>query len=193
MEKMSPIVAVMIRMAAAALAAFVICQETSPAMAATPSFACSGNLLPTEAVICSDDGLAALDRSLAALYDNKRNSLAGTQLDELEATEKTWLAERNSCGANKSCINNAYVVRITQLGGVAPTPNGAPSTTPAGSCNAAVGAKQAATYVNQCTQVSAATHPPCNAANSCAVIIAEIRRSCALSGASAPDFCAAYK
>jgi hypothetical protein len=61
------------------------------------------------------------------------------------------------------------------------------------SCNQAVGPAQAATYVSQCTQVSPATHPPCNAANSCALIISEIRRSCALIGAGAPSFCAAYR
>jgi hypothetical protein len=61
------------------------------------------------------------------------------------------------------------------------------------SCNDAVGAAQAATYVRQCAQVSPATHPPCNATNSCALIIAEIRRGCAFIGVGAPSFCAAYK
>lgn len=61
------------------------------------------------------------------------------------------------------------------------------------SCNQSAGAAKAAIYVTQCLQVSPATHPPCNASNACALIIAEIRRSCALLGTDAPRFCASYK
>ena len=61
------------------------------------------------------------------------------------------------------------------------------------SCTASVGAAQAAIYVRQCVEVSPATHPPCNTSNACALIISEIRRGCALIGAGAPAFCAAYK
>jgi uncharacterized protein len=175
----------------AALAALLIGQSVPPAAAASPSFACTGSLLPTEAAICANDSLAALDRSLTAIYDSKLGTLPTSQREELASAEKAWLAERNSCGANTSCINNAYLVRIGQLGGVPPSP--ANAATGETSCNQAVGPAQAATYVSQCTQVSAATHPPCNAANSCALIISEIRRSCALIGAGAPSFCAAYR
>jgi uncharacterized protein len=44
---------------------------SSPAVAATPSFSCTGNLTSTEKVICSDNGLAALDVALAAAYKSK--------------------------------------------------------------------------------------------------------------------------
>jgi hypothetical protein len=47
--------------------------------------------------------------------------------------------------------------------------------------------------VNECLQVSPATHPPCNAQNSCALIISEIRRSCSMLGQGAPGFCADYR
>ena len=82
-----------------------------------PSFACTGNLLPTEAVICSDENLAALDRALAVDYANRMRNLSGLQKVNLENDEKAWLAERNSCGTNKSCISNAYQVRINELTG----------------------------------------------------------------------------
>jgi hypothetical protein len=63
-----------------------------------------------------------------------------------------------------------------------------------GSCHAEVGARQADTYVKQCKEVSPATHPPCNAQNSCALIIAEIKRGCGmLSTAEALAFCRKYK
>lgn len=46
------------------------------------------------------------------------------------------------------------------------------------SCRDEVGSRQAARYVRDCLAVSAATHPPCNAANPCALILDEIRRNC---------------
>ncbi|MBS0385028.1 MAG: DUF3828 domain-containing protein [Proteobacteria bacterium] len=58
------------------------------------------------------------------------------------------------------------------------------------SCAETRGAQDAAQLVAQCVQVSPATHPPCNAANSCGVIEAEIRRSCGLlDAARRPAFC----
>jgi hypothetical protein len=59
----------------------------------------------------------------------------------------------------------------------------------AASCNQTVGPAQARRYVDQCRQVSPATHPPCNAANACRLIRNEIRRGCALLGKDAPSFC----
>lgn len=83
----------------------------------TPGFSCNDNLVPTEAVICSNDGLASLDRQLAALYGNSLRSLAADQQAKLQAAERTWIAERNRCGTIKSCIGNAYQARISSLGG----------------------------------------------------------------------------
>jgi len=56
------------------------------------------------------------------------------------------------------------------------------SATPAAplSCSAEIGAPAAAQRVAVCRNLSPATHPPCNAANSCALIENEIARSCAL-------------
>ena len=48
------------------------------------------------------------------------------------------------------------------------------------SCAAEIGPAAAAKRVAICRNVSPATHPPCNAANSCAMIEDEIARSCAL-------------
>jgi hypothetical protein len=48
------------------------------------------------------------------------------------------------------------------------------------SCADEIGKAAAAQRVNLCIKVSPATHPPCNAANSCAMIEDEIARSCAL-------------
>jgi hypothetical protein len=61
------------------------------------------------------------------------------------------------------------------------------------SCAESVGQQKAKEMVDQCLQVSPATHPPCNAQNSCQLIEDEIRRSCKLIGADAPAFCSNYK
>jgi uncharacterized protein len=161
--------------------------KPAPSVSANPSFACTGNLLPTEAVVCSNVTLAALDRALAADYKKEFDSLPANQRTALENAEKAWIAERNSCGTNTSCISNAYQARIGQLAATQPVPVNTAS------CTASVGAAQANIYVSQCTQVSTATRPPCNAQNACALIISEISRSCALIGSGAPAFCAAYK
>jgi uncharacterized protein len=172
--------------AAAFILAVLIGQSAVPAAAANPSFSCAGNLAPVEAVICSDDSLAVLDRRLTAAYERMYASFPASERGTLTAVQRTWLAQRNACRTDKTCIRNAYLARLRQLGG-APQP-------PAQiSCAASVGAQQAAIYVRQCTDVSPATHPPCNASNACALIISEIRRGCAMIGSGAPAFCAAYK
>lgn len=50
------------------------------------------------------------------------------------------------------------------------------------SCAAEIGQQAADRRAAVCRNVSPATHPPCNAANSCAMIENEIARSCALLG-----------
>jgi GH24 family phage-related lysozyme (muramidase) len=57
------------------------------------------------------------------------------------------------------------------------------------SCSQTAGPQKAHQMVQQCLQVSPATHPPCNAANACALIEDEIHRGCALLGKDAPAFC----
>jgi hypothetical protein len=50
------------------------------------------------------------------------------------------------------------------------------------SCKQELGSPAAAALVQQCISVSPATHPPCNAANSCALVRAEVARSCRFLG-----------
>lgn len=69
------------------------------------------------------------------------------------------------------------------LNGSAPIPQAAPS--PAASvsltpisCETQRGKAAAQKLADQCIQVSGATHPPCNIANSCAMIADEVARNC---------------
>ena len=62
----------------------------------------------------------------------------------------------------------------------------------AASCKETAGEAQAKTYVEQCIEVSPATHPPCNAENPCEMIVSEITRGCAIlvkGGDDVPPFC----
>src|ERR1700686_4187536 len=158
--------------------------------AADPSFPCAGNLTATEKVICADDSLVALDVALAAAYKNKlanpgpQDYSLDDPRDAIPITQKAWLAHRNSCGADKACIRKAYVIRTTALTAGANTKD-----TP---CSDTVGAKQAAVYVKECIAGAPETHPPCNALNTCGMIISHNIYRCFEMGAGAPKFCAAY-
>jgi hypothetical protein len=70
-------------------------------------------------------------------------------------------------------------------------PSEAPSSK--GTCLNAVGIERSRQLVNECLQVSPATHPPCNAQNACSMIVDEIKRGCALISQGAPGFCAEYR
>jgi uncharacterized protein len=163
----------------------------SPALAATPSFPCTASLTPTEKTICADDSLAALDRALATAYRNKFDGLpveSANALEELVGslviTQNAWIAFRNACGDDRSCIRRAYVTRKTAL-----TAGDNTKDTP---CSDVVGSKQAAVYVEQCKAVAPETHPPCNAQNSCELIVSHNITRCAELGDGAPKFCAVY-
>jgi uncharacterized protein len=177
-----------VKSAAVAFVALLI--VVAPPAAADPSFACTGILTVTEKTICADDSLAALDVVLAAAYKSKlanpgpRDYSLDDPRDAIPITQKAWLAHRDSCGADKACIRKAYAIRTAAL-------TAGPNTkdTP---CSDAVGAKQAAVYVKQCIAVAPETHPPCNALNTCEMIISHNIYRCFEMGDGAPKFCAAY-
>lgn len=56
-------------------------------------------------------------------------------------------------------------------------------------CTQDRGAEEANRLVAECTQVSPATHPPCNADNACHLIEGEIARGCGMLSGQKPDFC----
>jgi hypothetical protein len=77
---------------------------------------------------------------------------------------------------------------------LAPPPgSGTAAFSTTGTCLNAVGIERSRQLVNECIQVSPATHPPCNAQNACSLIVDEIKRGCALIGQGAPGFCAEYR
>ena len=85
---------------------------------------------------------------------------------------------------NRTCIYKAYIVRKTAL-----TAGDNAKDTP---CSDTVGAAQAAIYVKDCIAVATGTHPPCNADNTCELIVSHNIFGCTGLGGGAPKFCAAY-
>lgn len=100
--------------------------------------------------------------------------------------------------ASQAGVKRDPIVGRTEAAKAEPTPSSSETPTvsakmskapPAGllSCNAEIGKAAAEKRVAICRDVSPATHPPCNAVNSCAIIEDEIARSCALfDGKDAP-------
>jgi len=92
----------------------------------------------------------------------------------------TWGHDDNGIWVDRGCRGDFVIVKQAGITGDV-------------RCDKSVGKKEAKILVDQCRQVSPATHPPCNAANSCVLIKEEIRRSCVWLGKSAPKFCEEHK
>ncbi|MEZ5773230.1 MAG: hypothetical protein R3D33_00540 [Hyphomicrobiaceae bacterium] len=97
-------------------ALMLVVAASGTASAASPSFSCHGRLNATERTICDSWRLAKLDRKLAYWYGKARER-AGYfhQTSWLRNSQRDWLAERNSCGYDESCIRWAYESRIEWL------------------------------------------------------------------------------
>ncbi|KAA0679764.1 lysozyme inhibitor LprI family protein [Roseomonas genomospecies 6] len=92
-----------------------------PSAAMAAGFPCSKAATPTEKAICADPALSALDERLSATYRAALESLSGASPDEgpagaaVKADQRAWLRERDSCGADASCLRRAYEGRVAVL------------------------------------------------------------------------------
>jgi uncharacterized protein len=71
-----------------------------------------------ESLICSDTGLAALDRKLVDVYAAATKVASPEQRNRLFAEQQSWLADRNRCGGAKdpgACARDYYARRIADL------------------------------------------------------------------------------
>ena len=84
------------------------------AAGAHPSFDCAKARTKGEIAVCSNAGLAALDRNMADQY---RGAIAHATPDQralLRRTRDRFLAYRDRC-PNRSCIGDAYVGRMREI------------------------------------------------------------------------------
>jgi hypothetical protein len=86
--------------------------EIRPAV--RPSFDCAKARSRGEIAICSDAGLAALDRNMAAQYARSMALATPEQQALLQRTRDRFLGYRDRC-ANNACIGDAYVGRMREI------------------------------------------------------------------------------
>jgi hypothetical protein len=78
-----------------------------------PGVVCTAT--PTERTICDSVKLSALDRELFAIYWALFNRSDKTQKDKLHTEETVWVAQRNRCQRDESCLEATYKSRLDQL------------------------------------------------------------------------------
>ena len=79
---------------------------------AGPSFPCAHVTAASARAICGDPDLAAWDRSVAQAFERTR---AVADPATAVAEQKTWLVERDRCGAVKACLSKSLRERTDAL------------------------------------------------------------------------------
>lgn len=85
-----------------------------PAAGARPSFDCQTARSRSELAICSEAGLAALDRQMAAQFSRAFAIASPDQRSLLRDTARRFYAYRDSCPTN-ACISDAYAERMSEI------------------------------------------------------------------------------
>jgi len=81
---------------------------------AHPSFDCAKAHTKGEIAVCSNEGLAALDRNMAAQYRSAMSGASPEQKTLLRRTRDRFITYRDRC-PNRSCIGDAYVGRMREI------------------------------------------------------------------------------
>jgi hypothetical protein len=81
---------------------------------ARPGFDCAQAHTRGEVLVCSDAGLAALDRNMAAQYGRSIAVASPQQRDILRQTRDRFLAYRDRC-PDRRCIGDAYAGRMREI------------------------------------------------------------------------------
>ncbi len=77
-----------------------------PAADIRPSFPCGKASLPAEYAVCGSATLALLDVQLAQAYARRRGSA------QIRSAQQAWIARRNACGTDVSCLERRYREQI---------------------------------------------------------------------------------
>ncbi|MET0026099.1 MAG: MliC family protein [Candidatus Thiodiazotropha sp.] len=84
-----------------------------------PSFSCDkAEAGSTEAMICADPELSALDRTLAGVYKAAVTKAVNQHPPMLRAEQRGWIKGRNDCWKStdqRSCVKHEYERRIVEL------------------------------------------------------------------------------
>lgn len=88
--------------------------QVSRAPTARPSFDCSTARPGGEQAVCSDEGLAALDRAMASQYARARAQADPDRRELLRQTGFRFINYRDHCGS-RACIVDAYTGRMREI------------------------------------------------------------------------------
>lgn len=88
--------------------------DTPPQQTARPSFNCRFARTRGEIAVCRDQGLAALDRQMAAQYGRAAAGAGSRQQAVLRATRDAFLRYRDRCPSD-ACIAGAYRDRMREI------------------------------------------------------------------------------
>ena len=88
--------------------------QPSPSSGTHPSFDCAKARTKSEIAVCSNAGLAALDRNMASQYSRALSGASPAQRELLHRTRDRFLAYRDRC-PNRACIGDAYVGRMREI------------------------------------------------------------------------------
>jgi len=86
----------------------------SRAPAARPSFNCANARTRGETAVCSDPGLASLDRQMASEFFRALSQADAGQREQLQRTRGRFLAFRDRCDSD-ACIADAYRGRMEEI------------------------------------------------------------------------------
>ncbi len=88
--------------------------ESRKSKAFSPSFDCQKAVTPVEKTVCMNWNLSELDFGVAALW--YEGYASGGDIPVAVKTAQTkWLASRNSCGADITCIQKTYEAKFKDL------------------------------------------------------------------------------
>ena len=87
--------------------------QQAPA-SARPSFDCANAQSRGEMAVCSDAGLAALDRSMTAQYRRALTLAPPDVQDQLRQTGQRFIGYRDDC-PTKACVGDAYEGRMREI------------------------------------------------------------------------------
>lgn len=85
----------------------------SPGEAA--SFDCRKATQADEFAICDSRQLSELDVKMATIYDIVLKLVGMGTRGAIQDEQRAWLAARQACGADRSCIRDLYEARIKTL------------------------------------------------------------------------------
>ena len=99
------------------IATAVLVMATS-AHTSEPSFDCAKAEGQVQQLVCSDDGLAELDRQLATAYQTALETLPPDDVSQTKAQQRGWIKGRDECWKAdevSQCVTAAYRTRIVEL------------------------------------------------------------------------------